>query len=64
MPFYPPSYYKSLRPQGEQDEQYWNEITIEFLKKKYNMDTTRKEIPIKIYLGGPPHKPYFITLTL
>ena len=24
----------------------------------------RKGFPIKIYMGGPPHKPYFIMLTL
>jgi len=32
--------------------------------KKYNMDTTRKESPIKMYSEGPPHEPYFIALTL
>ena len=35
-----------------------------FLKKKYNADTTRKGLLIKIYIRGPPHKSYFITLTL
>ena len=25
---------------------------------------TRKGLPIKIYIGGPSHKLYFITLTL
>ena len=64
MPFYPPPHYKFLWPQGEQDEQYWNEITVEFLKKKHNMDTTRKKLPIKMYSGSLPHKPYFITLIL
>jgi len=24
----------------------------------------RKGFPIEIYMGGPPHEPYFITLTL
>ena len=24
----------------------------------------RKGFPIKIYMRGPPHEPYFITLTL
>ena len=64
MPFYPPSYYKFLWLQEEQDKQYWNKIAVEFLKKKYNVDITRKELPIKIYSGGPPHKLYFITFTL
>jgi len=64
MPLYPPPYYKSLWLQEEQDEQYWNEIAHEFLKKRHNTDTIRKELPIEMYSGGLPHKPYFITLTL
>ena len=28
------------------------------------MDTTRKKLPIKMYSGSLPHKPYFITLIL
>ena len=39
--FYPLLYYKSLWPKGEQDEQYWNEISIKFLKQKHNVDTIR-----------------------
>ena len=62
--FYPLPYYKSLCPQGEQDKQYWNEIAIEFLKKKYNTDTTRKRFPIEMYIRGLPYEPYFIVLTL
>jgi len=62
--FYPPLYYKSLWPQGEQDKQYWKEIAVMFLKKKHNADTTRKGFPIKMYMKGSPHELYFITLTL
>ena len=64
IPFYLPSHYKSLRPQGEQDEQYWKEIAVAFLKKKYNADITRKGFSIEMYTGGPSHEPYFIVLTL
>jgi len=32
MQFYPPPHYKSLKPQVEQDKQYWNEITVAFLE--------------------------------
>ena len=46
MPFYLLPHYKSLQPQGEQDEQYWNKIAITFLEKKHNADTTRKGLPI------------------
>ena len=35
-----------------------------FLKKKHNADTMRKDFPIKMYIEGPPYKPYFIMLTL
>ena len=38
MLFYLPLYYKSLKPQGKQDEQYWNEIAVTFLEKNYNAD--------------------------
>ena len=64
MPFYLPPHYKSLQPQGKQDEQYWNKITVTFLEKKYNADTTRKGFPIEMYSGGPPHELYFIVLIL
>ena len=39
--FYPPPHYKSLQPKGEQNKQYWNKITVEFLKQKHNVDTIR-----------------------
>ena len=65
--FYPPPYYKSLQSKEEKDKQYWNEIAVKFLKQKYNKYNTNTTIwgfPIKMYIGGPPHKPYFIVLTL
>jgi len=34
------------------------------LKKKHNADTMKKGFPIEIYMGGPPHEPYFIVLIL
>ena len=62
--FYPVPHYKSLQPQEEQNEQYWNEITIVFLEKKHNVDTIRKGFPIEMYIGGLLYELYFITLTL
>jgi len=62
--FYLLPHYKSLQLQEEQDKQYWKEIAIVFFKKKHNADTIRKGFPIKIYMGGPSYKPYFIALTL
>ena len=39
------------------------------MKRNYNADTmnvdiTRKEFPIEMYIGGSSHEPYFITLML
>ena len=64
MLLYPPPYYKSLQLHREQDEQYWKEIAVEFLKKKHNVNTIRKGFPIEIYSGGLFHELYFITLIL
>jgi len=62
--FYLSSYYKSLWPNGKQDEQYWNEITIKFLKQKHNVNTIRCGFPIEMYMRGLPlYELYFITLT-
>ena len=62
--FYPLPYYKSLWLKGKQDEQYWNKITVEFLKQKHNVNTTKWGFSIKIYIGGPLYKSYFIELIL
>jgi len=64
IPFYPPPHYKSLWLQEKQDKQYWNEIAIEFLKKKHNADTMRRGFSIEMYSGGPSHEQYFIALIL
>ena len=39
-------------------------MAVIFLKKKHNADTVRKNFPIEMYIGGPPHESYFIALTL
>ena len=64
MLFYLPLHYKFLWPQGEQNEQYWNEIAVEFLKNKHNTNTIRREFSIEMYIGRLLYKPYFITLIL
>ena len=64
MPFYSLPYYKFLQLQEEQNKQYWNKIAIEFLKYKYNANTTRKGLSIKMYIRGLPHEPYLIVLIL
>ena len=37
-------------------------MTIAFLDKKKNIDTSRNGYPILMYQGGPPHEPYFIAI--
>ena len=34
------------------------------MKKKHNADIMRKGFLIEMYIGGLPHEPYFIALTL
>ena len=33
-----------------------------FVEMKYNTDTSRNGYHIKIFQGGPPHEPYFVTI--
>ena len=60
--FRPPPYYQSLKSRGEQDPTFWKEVTMAFLDKKKNMDTSRNGYPIPMYQGGLPHEPYFIAI--
>ena len=60
--FHSPPHYKTLQQNSEQNEQYWKEITIEFIKQKHNTNMSRRGFLIEMFIGGPPHKPFFITL--
>ena len=60
--FRPPPYYQSLQSRGEQDSDFWKEITIALVDNKYNTETSRNRYPIWIFQGGPPHKLFFITI--
>ena len=62
--FHLPPHYKTLRWNSEQDKQYWKEIAAEFIKQKHNADMSRRGFPIEMLTEGPPHKSFFITLTL
>jgi len=33
-----------------------------FVNQKHNTDTARNKYQILMFQGGPPHKPYFITI--
>ena len=60
--FQPPPYYQSLKSRGEQDLEFWKEVTTAFVDRKRNTDTSRNRCQIPIYQGGPPHEPYFIAI--
>lgn len=36
----------------------------EFIKQKHNADISCQEFSIEMFTGGPPHKLFFIILTL
>jgi len=51
--FYLLPHYKYLQPNKEQDKQYWKEVTVKFLKQKYNTDIIQCGFLIEIYIEGP-----------
>lgn len=58
--FLPSIYYKNMQTNGGKNKICWNNIAYQFLQQKHNADISCQEIPIKIYTGGLPHKPFFI----
>ena len=62
--FYSPLYYKIIWWNGKMNKKYWKEIATNFIKQKYNSDTSWQGFPIEMYLDGLPHKLFFIALTL
>ena len=60
--FQPPPHYQSLKSRGEQDPVFWKEVATAFVETKHNTNTSRNGYQIKMFQGGPPHKPYFIAI--
>jgi len=60
--FRPPAHYQSFKSRGEQDPKFWKEITMVLVDNQHNTETTQNGYPIKIYQGGPPHEPSFISI--
>jgi len=60
--FCPPAHYQSLKSRGEQNPEFWKEITMALVDNWHNTETTRNGYPIKMYQGGPPHEPFFIAI--
>jgi len=47
--FQPLPYYQVLRSRGEQDPDFWKEVTIALADNKHNMETLRNRYPIKMF---------------
>jgi len=60
--FRPPPYYQLLHSRGEQDSDLWKEVATALVDNKNNMETSRNGYPIRMFQGGPPHKPFFIAI--
>ena len=60
--FKPLPYYTLIHSRGEQDPDCQKEIVTAFVQEKYNTEMTRNSYLIILYQGGPPHKPYFVTI--
>ena len=55
-------HYKSIQAKGKQDSQFWQEVVVVFVDKKYNIETSCNRCPISMYQEGPSHEPYFIAI--
>jgi len=60
--FRPPPHYQSLQSRGEQNLEFWKEVTTTLVEEKHNTKTSRNSYPIIMYQEGPPHEPYFIAI--
>ena len=60
--FQPPPHYQLLKSRGEQDPEFWKEVTTAFVNQKHNTEIARNGYPIVIFQGDPPHELYFITI--
>ena len=60
--FQPPLHYQLLRLRGEQDLNFWKEVTTTLVDKKYNMETARNRYPIRMFQGELLYKPFFIII--
>ena len=60
--FHPPAHYQSLKSRGEQDPNFWKEITMALVDTWHNTEMTWNGYPIKMYQENPLHEPFFITI--
>jgi len=55
-------HYQSLKSRGEQDPEFWKEITTALVENKHNTETSQNGCFIAMYQGGPLHELYFIAI--
>ena len=55
-------HYQSLKSRGEQNPEFWKEITIALVDQKHNTEMTRNGYTIIMFQGGLLHEPYFIAI--
>jgi len=60
--FWPPPHYQLLKSKGEQDAEFWKEVTTALVDNKQNTKTSRNGYPIIMFQEGPPYESYFITI--
>ena len=60
--FQPPPHYQVLWSRGEQNSDFWNEITTVLVKNKHNTEMSRNKYSINMFQEGPPHDLFFITI--
>ena len=60
--FWPLPHYQSLKSRGEQDPEFWKEVTIAFIDQKHNTKMSRNSYPIIMFQEGPPYELYFIAI--
>ena len=51
-----------LHSRGEQESNFWKEVVMALVNNKNNTETSRNGYPIKMFQGGPLHKPFFIAI--
>jgi len=57
-----PSHYQSLKSRGEQDPEFFKEVTTTLVDKKHNTETAKNGYQIAMLQGGLPYEPYFIVV--
>jgi len=60
--FWLPPYYQAFKSRDKQDPEFFKEVAITLVDKKYNIEMTRNSYLIVISQEGLLHKLYFIVI--